>query len=64
MAFLWNHNLWALPLLLVKKKEGTNRVLIDYCKLSEVTMKDSLPLPRFDDALDVLGGAKYFSPMN
>ena len=50
---------WALPLLLVKKKDRTNRVVIDYCKLNNVTKKDSYPLPRIDNALDVLGGAKY-----
>ena len=50
---------WALLLLLVKKKNGTNRVVIDYCKLNDVTKKDSYPLPRIDDALGVLGGAKY-----
>ena len=55
---------WASPLLLVKKKDGTNRAVIDYCKLNNVTKKDSYPLPRIDNALNVLGGAKYLSAMD
>ena len=55
---------WAFPLLLVKKKDGTDRVDIDYCKLNDVTKKDSYPLPRINNALDVLGDAKYFSAMD
>ena len=54
----------AAPLLVVKKKDGTNRVVIDYQKLNNITKKDSYPLPRIDDALYRLGGAKYFSAMD
>ena len=38
--------------------------VIDYQKLNKVTKKDSYPLPHIDDALDCLGGAKYFSAMD
>lgn len=55
---------WASPLLIVKKKDGSNRVVIDYRRLNLVTKKDSYPLPRIDDTLDKLGGAKYFSAMD
>jgi hypothetical protein len=50
--------------LIVKKKDSTNRVVIDYRKLNNITKKDSYPLPRIDDALDKLGGAKFFSAMD
>ena len=49
----------ALLLFLVKKKDGINRVVIDYCKLNDVTKKDSYPLPGNDNALDVFGGTKF-----
>ena len=55
---------WASPILIVKKKDGSNRVVIDYRKLNNITKKDSYPLPHIDDALDRLGGAKYFSVIN
>jgi hypothetical protein len=55
---------WASPMLIVKKKDGSNRVVIDYRKLNDISKKDSYPLPRIDNALDKLGGAKYFSAMD
>lgn len=52
---------WSSPVVLVKKKDGSLRYCIDYRKLNECTKKDAHPLPRIDDCLDTLGGAKYFS---
>ena len=55
---------WSAPVVLVRKKDGTIRYCIDYRKLNEVTKKDSYPLPRIDDSLDVLGKANYFSTLD
>ena len=55
---------WASPIVLVKKKSGEWRFCIDYRKLNEVTKKDAYPLPRIDDTLDMLSGAKYFSTLD
>ena len=55
---------WSSPILIVKKKDGTNRVVIDYRRLNEITRKDVYLLPSISDALDRLGGAKYFSAMD
>ena len=55
---------WSSPVVLIKKKDGWTRFSIDYRKLNAVTRKDSYPLPRIDDALDSIAGAKYFSNLD
>ena len=37
---------------------------MDYCHLNKITKKDSYLLPRIDEALDQLHGAKFFSTMD
>ncbi len=46
------------PIVLVRKKDGTICFCVDYRKLNNVTHKDAYPLPRIDDILDAIGGAK------
>ncbi|GBN70184.1 Retrovirus-related Pol polyprotein from transposon 297 [Araneus ventricosus] len=55
---------WASPIVLVKKKDGSARFCVDYRKLNEITIKDSYPLPRIDDTLDVLNGNQWFSTLD
>ena len=47
-----------------KKKDSTLRFCIDFRKLNEVTVKDAHPLPRIDDTLEALKGAKIFSTLD
>ena len=44
--------------VLVKKKNGKLRLCIDYRKLNKITKRDVYPLPRIDEILDTLKGAK------
>ena len=55
---------WMSPIVLVKKKDGTQRFCVDYRKLNEVTRKDSYPLSRIDTTLDALAGSKWFSTLD
>lgn len=52
---------YASPILLVKKKDGSDRMCVDFRKLNSVTIKDRFPLPRIDDHIDRLGRSKYFT---
>ena len=48
----------------MKKKDGGVRFCVDYRKLNDVTHKDSYPLPRIDDSVEALSGAKWFSTLD
>ena len=55
---------WGVPMLFVKKKDGTWRLCIDYRQLNKVTIRNKYPLPRVDDLIDQLQGVKVFSKIN
>ncbi|WVZ26804.1 hypothetical protein V8G54_000096 (mitochondrion) [Vigna mungo] len=55
---------WGAPVLLVKKKDGSSRLCVDYRQLNKVTIKNKYPLPRIDDLLDQLKGAGVFSKID
>ena len=57
-------SLWASPIVLVRKKDGSYRFCVDYRKLNAVTRTEAFPLPRIDDYLDTLAGARYFSTLD
>ncbi len=47
-------------IVLVRKKDGTIHFCVDYRKLNDATHKNAYPLPRINDILEALLGAKYF----
>lgn len=55
---------FATPIVLVKKKDGSLRMCVDYRQLNARTRKDAFPLPRIEESLDMLSGAKWFSTMD
>jgi hypothetical protein len=55
---------WGAPVIFVLKKDGTQRMCVDYRSLNEVTIKNKCPLPRIDDLFDQLKGACVFSKID
>lgn len=55
---------WGAPVLLVKKKDETMRLCVDYRQLNKVTIKNKYPLPGIDDLMDQLVGACVFSKID
>ena len=55
---------FASPTILVKKKDGSWRLCIDYRKLNSVTKKDAHPLPRIEGIFDTLAGSKFFTTLD
>jgi hypothetical protein len=55
---------WGTPVIFVPRKDGTQRMCVDYHALNEVTFKNMYPLPRIDDLFDQLHGACVFSKID
>lgn len=55
---------FASPIVVVRKKNGSVRICIDYRTLNSRTIPDQYTIPRIDDALDCLTGSKWFSVLD
>nr|KYP38453.1 Transposon Ty3-I Gag-Pol polyprotein [Cajanus cajan] len=55
---------WGAPVLLVKKKDESFRLCVDYRQLNKFTIKNKYPLPRIDDLMDQLRGTTVFSKID
>ena len=55
---------WAFPIVLVKKKDGSLRMCVDYRRLNAISHADAYPMPRVDDVIDALGKAKCITTLD
>jgi hypothetical protein len=55
---------WGAPVLFVQKKDGSQRMCVDYRSLNDVTIKNKYPLPRIDDLFDQMRGVRVFSKID
>ena len=55
---------YASPIVMVKKKDGSNRVCVDFRKLNKITEVDPEPMTTAEDLFRRLSGKKYLSKID
>lgn len=55
---------WSAPIIIVKKKDGSNRFCTDFRALNEISKAWSYPLAVIDDLLALLGKAKFMTTLD
>ena len=55
---------FGAPVLFVRKKDGTRRLVIDYRALNAISVKNKYPMPNADELMDQLLGARFFSKLD
>jgi hypothetical protein len=55
---------WGAPVLFVQKKDGSQRMCVDYRSLNDVTVKNKCPLPCIEDLFNRIRGARVFSKVD
>ena len=54
----------AFPIVIMKKKDGSDRLCVDYLKLNKLTEADTEPMTTAEDLFDRLGKTKYYFKMD
>ena len=55
---------YAAPVFFVKKKDGSLRLVVDYRKLNEITVRNHYPLPCIEDLINALSKAKVYTKLD
>ena len=50
--------------VVVRKKDGSMRLCIDFRKLNSRTVQDAYAIPRIEDSLHLLVGSRYFTKLD
>jgi len=53
-----------LPVLFVGKKNGSKRMVMDYCNLNDQTVKNNYPLPLITDLINNMDSKKVFTKID
>ena len=59
-----SHGPWSARAMIVPKKDGSGRMVVDYTLLNRVTKRDQFPLPNIDNMFGYLARAKYFTALD
>ena len=52
------------PIFFVKKKDGSHRLVVDYCGMNKVTVRNRYALPLISSLLERNIGTKYFTKID
>ncbi|PIK46696.1 hypothetical protein BSL78_16434 [Apostichopus japonicus] len=55
---------YASPIVLVRKKDGSNRFCVDFRKLNKVALFDPEPIPSVEDLMAKVSKGKYFTKID
>lgn len=55
---------FSSPIILVKKKNGDDRMCVDYRELNSNTLRDHYPLPLISDQIDQLSGGVLYNSLD
>src|SRR6266542_4235776 len=55
---------WAIPIVIVGKKNGSRRMCLDFRKPNKVTKKNQYPIPRQTEIFASFGGAGWFTSLD
>ena len=55
---------WLANVVMVKKANGKWRMCVDFTDLNQACLKDSFPLPRIDQLVDLTAGHKLLTFMD
>ena len=55
---------WNSPLILIRKKDSTFRVVTDFRRLNKAIPPQSFPLPNFDETIEILANNVWYSNLD
>ena len=59
-----SHSARASPIVLVRKKDDSLRMCVDYWLLNAKTHRDAFPLPRIDKSFDAMSSTNWFTTLD